>query len=347
MPLVTHSARFLQLNGLRAFAVLSVIASHSLTKNPLGGWGVRLSFVLSGFLITHILLRACEQTDNHGPLLRAFYARRSLRIFPAYYVALLIAVALNMETLREQFWWYATYATNVLKAREGLHMSSAAHLWSLAVEEQFYLCWPWLIVFASPQTRRRTVIACLIVPPLLRAWATAIGEPLWGVVLTPMLLDGLALGGLFALGLTRRTVNVYAGLGLLVLGLSATVLPILSLLHGSAANGVCLWLVAGAVRGFTGPFGKVLMLRAVQYVGNISYGIYLVHYFVPETVRIVERTFDIWLRFPQRGWAQFAYTASASLIMAILSWHLIEAPVNRLKRHFPYVRREDRNEQVA
>ena len=329
--------RFLQLNGLRAFAVVGVLATHSLPTNPMAGWGVRLSFVLSGFLITHILLRARERTEAHGHLLRAFYARRALRIFPAYYVALLLAVALNMETLRDQFWWYATYATNVLAAREGFGMSSGAHLWSLAVEEQFYLCWPWLIVLASPATRRWTVIACLIVPPLLRAWATAIGEPVWSYLLTPMRLDGLALGGLYALGLTQRTVNVCAGLGVLVLGLnSATDLPGLSLLRDCASNGVCLWLVAGAVRGFAGPFGRVLMLRPVQYVGTISYGIYLVHYFVPETVRIVERTFDIWLRFPERGWAQFAYMGSASLVVAIVSWHLIEAPVNRLKRHFPY-----------
>jgi peptidoglycan/LPS O-acetylase OafA/YrhL len=145
-----------QLDAIRAAAIFLVMIQHwapTLTQiAPWGGIGVRCFFVLSGFLITGILLRARDLIDaartTRGFQVRQFYIRRSLRIFPIYYLTLIVACALGLQVVRDTFWWHAGYLSNFYIASTGIWHGYISHLWSLSVEEQFYLIWPALILAA-------------------------------------------------------------------------------------------------------------------------------------------------------------------------------------------------------
>ena len=152
------------LDGIRALAILPVVFFH-LGLLPVGWVGVQLFFVLSGYLITKILVAAKE--NDLRPYLSRFYWRRSLRIFPLYFVFLAIA-AISFSAFREDWPWLVTYTANFARLRETDLSEPFVHLWSLAVEEQFYLVWPFVLYFASTDALRRLIIAIIVAAPLLR-----------------------------------------------------------------------------------------------------------------------------------------------------------------------------------
>ena len=197
-------ARFTQLDSLRAFAVFAVIVSHTgpraLDPYALGMRGVQLFFVLSGFLITGILLTARHATTSRPRTLRAFYCRRFLRIFPAYYAVLLITLLIGIPEVREGLAWHLTYLSNVRAARLGIWEGPVSHLWSLSVEEQFYLCWP-LLVLSVPWGALPVVLAgAVLVGPLTRYFLfQSTGNVVTTLVPMPSNLDPLALGAGLAL----------------------------------------------------------------------------------------------------------------------------------------------------
>ena len=128
------------LDGLRAVAVLAVAWSHWAPRHQFGipfGTGVHLFFVLSGYLITRILLRI-RTADSRAAGLRAFYIRRALRIFPAYYLWVAFAVA-TLPSVAATWPWHVGYLSNLLIYRQHEWAGPVSHWWSLAVEEQFYL----------------------------------------------------------------------------------------------------------------------------------------------------------------------------------------------------------------
>lgn len=150
-----------QLDALRAIAVLAVMFHHFVPARaqwplfaaiPFGQLGVKLFFVLSGFLITGILLRARSKLGDQPravlSALAGFYARRSLRIFPLYYLVIAVCLVLNVPPVRDELLWLATYTLNLRISYQGWYPEHVAHFWSLAVEEQFYLLWPWVVLFA-------------------------------------------------------------------------------------------------------------------------------------------------------------------------------------------------------
>ena len=148
---------FPQLDALRAVAVLGVMLHHYWPEAEkalglsTGFLGVQLFFVLSGFLITGILLRARDRVQlgqsstAHG--IGQFYVRRVLRIFPLFYAMLAIAWLAGLPEVRDSLPWHLMYASNVYMVRIQDWHGSVSHLWSLAVEEQFYLVWPFVIFF--------------------------------------------------------------------------------------------------------------------------------------------------------------------------------------------------------
>src|SRR5437867_3430823 len=148
------------LDGLRAVAVFTVVAAHA--NSPLhipGDLGVSAFFVLSGFLITRLLVREREKTGEVS--IRRFYLRRTMRIFPAYYAFLLLSYTLDAHA--GQQWGKAllvntfTYTVNYFNAFNHHPSTSVAHAWSLAVEEQFYLLWPLAFVILAARGRRALV----------------------------------------------------------------------------------------------------------------------------------------------------------------------------------------------
>ena len=203
--------RIPQLDGIRGLAILLVMLFHffwfpmaaglPISANDswlrpilLSCWvGVDLFFVLSGFLITGILVDARARPGYF----KNFYARRVLRIFPLYYLFLAAWLALTGY----QSLWLWSYTANIHMAREGWTAvpSAVDHLWSLAIEEQYYLLWPVVIYFLKPKQALFVCAGLAMLCPLIRFHYFHVNQPLSAYMLTHARLDSLAWGALLAL----------------------------------------------------------------------------------------------------------------------------------------------------
>src|SRR5215217_8319326 len=148
------SGHIIQLDGIRFIAIALVLVEHlfvEVNSVPVGATGVTIFFVLSGFLISRILLKSRDKNyDTPGGFkkyLSKFLIRRTIRIFPVYYLVILLLFIFNVPPVREKLGWLALYGTNIYMAVYKTWMGSMDHLWSLAVEEQVYLFFPFLIFF--------------------------------------------------------------------------------------------------------------------------------------------------------------------------------------------------------
>jgi peptidoglycan/LPS O-acetylase OafA/YrhL len=355
-----------QLDGLRALAVFGVLLAHTMPwlqeRFDVGLAGVRLFFVLSGFLITGILLRARADAEaagaTRGRILFAFYARRFLRIFPAYYGVLLLVAAIDLPLVRETLGWHLAYLSNFYAYQAGWPQTYLGHLWSLSVEEQFYLAWPAVVLFTP--ARRLPAVAALLIglgPPSRVLFAALCSADPWrGAVVTTSCLDTLGAGALLAIAweagpaaetLRRRLRWVSLGLGLVLLAALLTCSWLAWGRHFRFAGKdlayamIFLWLVDRAGEGFGGIARHLLEARPVVYLGGISYGIYLYHEFVPALARLAEVSLGVQSLFPREmGMARLLAVTAVTIPLAALSWHLFEKPINALKSRFPYVPRE-------
>jgi peptidoglycan/LPS O-acetylase OafA/YrhL len=345
------------LDGIRALAVLAVLGYHFGVPHFDGGLlGVSVFFTLSGFLITGILLSSWERTG--GLRLRSFYLGRARRLLPALVVVLLAVLAATAVVQRDQLGqrWDETvaaafYASNWFTIASGsTYVDLFAgprpleHLWSLAVEEQFYLVWPLLLLVLLKVTRGRAqrvagvVLALAVVSFLLlgllahagidntrpyEGTDTRAGELLVGAALAlvyrparirtrppPAVRAGVDLAGLAAL----------AGIGVLI---ASTTYFSMSLYRGGLASLALLsglLLVAATYPGSL--VGRVLGLAPLRWVGERSYGIYLWHMPVVAFTQGDAAT--------GRGWFWPALLQLVlTLLLAALSWKLVEDPVRR------------------
>jgi len=345
------------LDSLRAIAFSFVLMTHFVQGTwPWTPWinghiGVHLFFVISGFLITGILLDARTDADRmgarRGGIVGSFFARRVLRIFPLFYATLLVTYLAGFPGVRESIAWHLAYASNIFFFRRGDWLGQVSHFWSLAVEEQFYLVWPFVILFTPRKYITRLMLLFMLGASLFRY----AGQLLWGwndvqtEVLTFACLDSLASGALLAWWHRSDEVGARRIAGILTM----TALPLWIVTTGVAANAVpsvafvsrpltapaLAAIVYSVALGRLGRFGSVLHWRPLVYLGRISYGMYMFHLFVPLTVRRVLREL-----FPatamNRGVLIAIYTA-VTVIAASLSWHFFESKINALKRFFPYL----------
>jgi peptidoglycan/LPS O-acetylase OafA/YrhL len=369
------------LDGLRGVAILLVLMYHFGWGAPAGlparlwvfsttfGWsGVDLFFVLSGFLITGILL-----DSKDGPhYFRNFYARRVLRIFPLYYGVLVVTLVVlplfvSYDTpglrmiLHEQGWLWA-YSSNVavaLRHGERLWNSewlSLGVLWSLAVEEHFYLVWP-LVVYALPRRSLLRLSTTLVVlAPFARFVArVARVAPATVYMLTPFRADALALGAILAIAVRQPDLGralagraPWAALG------SAFVLVLLAARRRmfdhddlgfqsvglTAAEVLYGWLLLEAVTG-SSPVRRVLSSPKLTFFGKYSYGAYMLHLLlrpayvwlfpVPAIQRIVRSEVLAFI-------AHAAIAGTITFLLAVACFHVYERPFLGLKRFFDYRR---------
>ena len=362
------------LDGLRGLAVILVLVhnlrspwTRQLQELPLHvlgfvGWiGVDLFFVLSGLLITSILLR----TKGADGYFSTFYARRALRIFPLYYLALALLALLpnvfvqlqDVDACRQTQPWDWLYLSNVRSALEGeWGPCRTNHFWSLAVEEQFYLLWP-LVVFALPRERLGTVIGgAIAVSVALRAALSWMGAPPVALyALTPLRMDGLLLGAWLALriyqgrmGASERRMAAWA-----IVVIPAALAPIFAL-AASRLGGYTLSNLGSTMQQF-GYVGLaafwtavvVLLLgsgkggvrtffesRFLRLAGKHSYALYIVH-------PLVKGALEGWvlgLGFEGAAFqiAQLVIYGGVSIACAVAVWYAWELPFLRLKRAFPY-----------
>jgi peptidoglycan/LPS O-acetylase OafA/YrhL len=351
------------IDGLRACAVFGVILFHLHVWGMALGWaGVWLFYVISGFLITGILVDA----KSRPHYFRNFYARRTLRIFPIYYLLLVIicvTAAYNGTTIKD-VGYYIFYVQNQLLGStqfKPAFPTAYNHTWTLAVEEQFYLLWPLLVRFLSARVLPWLCLALIFLAPLARACILHFTHNP-SISLTPLIcnVDALGFGGLLAswirgnrLGMANAaaSLKIKHGLEILSLVILITILSIvlsfghraywsstdwmpsvnvnivfttvLSLWFASLIFHVALW---------DSLLRRILSHRLLVHLGRMSYGIYLFHYPVLNYA-------GSWLRIvnPHLGNSRIAFVfviLLESYLLALISWRFFETPILRLKRQF-------------
>ena len=339
-----------QLDALRAFAVAAVAYSHWVPRRyhfgvPWGQAGVQLFFVLSGFLITAILLR-CREYGDWKFAARAFYGRRFVRIFPLFYCVLLVAFIRDIHPVRETILWHVPYLSNFYFVWNQSFDGPVSHFWSLAVEEQFYVFWP-LVVLCIPSRYLWASIITLITTGVLSRLCLPLLFP------ETRMLNVLPNSNFAALGLGAMLAYLPAGqfkdllLRFFLLGVPTyfILFAIRRLGFSMSGQGVWehlamlaafTWLISAASLGFHGRTQALLEMPVLLYLGRISYGLYVLHLFAPYAIGFVSRRTGI----PEltAGVTDVVIKAAVTVAMASISWHVLESPFNSLKRWIPYKR---------
>jgi peptidoglycan/LPS O-acetylase OafA/YrhL len=304
--------------------------------------GACLFFVLSGYLITGLLLRSRGQAEGGGRWrsLGAFYARFWLRTWPVYLFVVALALASDTGPVREVLPWLLTHTVSFCLALRGEWIDAFSHFWVLSVEQQFALVWPLFVLFAPRRWLLPGAVALIAAGPLYRGWAVAHEwDALSAHCPIPACLDALGAGALLAL--FHRGPGRAVQFLVLPAGMAAVLLPAALPRHGAvwAQEVLCDlalalafgWLVHGVGRGLGGPAGKLLGLRPLVYLGTISYGVYVYHALLPYLLPGLIQ----WL-FPElelsggMGPLRLGLLVAALVAVPVLSWHLLEGPINSL-----------------
>lgn len=331
-----------ELDGLRALAVLLVIVHHCWQPRRFSGFvGVDVFFVLSGFLITTILTGEIDRTGTVR--LKTFYAKRLLRLYPALVLMLAVTALcyrwLVGDVLSEikDLASAATYTSNLYMTYRHVWMGPYAHTWSLALEEQYYLVWPLLLLAMSRARVTRPVLAGLLATAALGASVLSVRDFRFGASSFPLqstcigLLAGsalsLALGSWPAL---RRALRSWVA-GLLGGAMLVLVLVLFSVTRVVAdgayvpATVLATVLLIGftTARDGTDGISAALSCRPAVYVGRISYGVYLWHY--PIVIALLREGPD-W-----SPWVRLAIVAPGGIALAAVSYRYVESPFLRWK----------------
>ncbi len=342
-----------QLDALRAFAIFAVMLLHFWPENfvvehfPIGATGLYLFFVLSGFLITGILDRG--RTSPRSRFIPEFYLRRALRLLPLYYAVVLFLLIFSPEA--QQHWpCYAVQIMNVCITAQS-QWGPAGHFWSLAAEEQFYLLWPFAVLFLN---RRWLIVACwmlILIAPLYRAAAVLITHEPFAGTLLPGVVDCLAAGALLALEPAAFPARVTLPMGLT--GAAIVALMYISPSTGPVADEalettlmlpLLCWLVGGASQGFGGALGRILSDPRLRYIGRISYCMYVVHFPLIRAPSVVRHLLPhlpggahilpyllIRLQPGPHAFLRFGALSAATIAIAAFSWQFYEGPINSMR----------------
>lgn len=262
------------LDGLRGLAIILILVFHFFIAGPLqpliyfGQSGVELFFVLSGFLITGILL----DTKDQPGYLRVFYARRALRILPLYYGVLLI-FAIASSHFEQIAWfaqsqgWFWSYLQNFFFLKNGFQVP-LGHFWSLAIEEQYYLFWPFAVLLFNRKWLTWVCIALIVTSITLRFINR---DPMFAFCFPLARLDGLAIGSLIAV---RKTFNK-AG-SLMLVSLIILALLIVFKIHPLKIFGLALFFGSLLMMVLNSENGRrVFSTPVLRFFGKYSYGMYV------------------------------------------------------------------------
>jgi len=349
------------LNGLRALAAISVMLSH-VFQNTFGNWGiptiklplfdggVTLFFVISGFLITYLLLHEKSKTQTIN--IKYFYVRRILRIWPIYYLIILISIIIlylkgqSGEIIQSNLWYYIFFTANIpFLSASGI--SLIVHYWSLGVEEQFYMFWPWLVKVSGKKILYIALgfmafwIACKY-----GSWIVFSNKSLiyrfFAVTAFHNMMIG-AVGAIFFYNknfrfmhlLTNRYVQIISWSLLLLSGFYIEFLP--AVFRNEFIAVISLILVIGQVEGTKSFYS--LEYNFFDFIGKISYGIYLFHPLIIYLLSWIWRT-----NLSERLNLRFQYpiiyllVSVITVLVAWISFKYYETPFLRLKERFAIVK---------
>jgi peptidoglycan/LPS O-acetylase OafA/YrhL len=349
------------LDGMRGLAIGLVLLYHGWTYSLEGGWteaglmidrirgigwaGVDVFFVLSGYLITGILVG----TRGKPNYWRNFLIRRGLRIFPLYYavlVFLLVASRFISMPGVENMWVNFLYVTNIAIAVWGENHVPLDIAWSLAIEEQFYLVYPWVVRWVSTRTLAIILVGVVVAMPIFRVLLWKFGpQPTLGPYTLPR-FDALAWGALICVALERDRPALVDGLSraALPIGIAALVClyawtraDIRFIAIGYSLNALAATaLLARILKAPRGLVGKVFETRWLVYLGKISYGVYLIHLIARVAVgKALDKVFSVPLR---HGIAYCALELVGMIIVTVVaatvSFYYFERPILRLKDRY-------------
>ena len=344
---------FKQIDALRCYAVFSVIFGH-LYVLPLGEHnfftvfykyvpGVQLFFCISGFLITGILIHQSEKAKK-TTLLKSFYIRRFLRIFPIYYATIFVLFIANIEGYRDWFIYDLFYVSNIKMASLGEFGDTIApHFWSLAVEEQFYLMWPGLLLLLP---RKHLFYGLSILLLCVGIVSTVVSDHSFAMARTLTSLTYLGSGALLAVMYKysrerffdwkkAMDIAIVVFLGFIVLlstGVNLDLPKSAEFLIGAL---IIPLLVIRFSMGFEANWLKqVFENRIIVYMGRISYGLYVYHLLALYPAVLIKKTLH--LSFLDEPAAMMVFKILLTVGISIVSWEFFEKRLNGLKSRFKY-----------
>lgn len=359
-----------EFDGLRGVAILAVMIYHFFQYKGPGsagqalhrlasiGWaGVDVFFVISGFLITGILLDSRARPKRW----RHFFIRRSLRIFPLYYLvmAAVTAVGIGATALGlnidhpavqtvDRAWVNFLYLTNFWVAWAGKDSVPMDIAWSLAIEEQFYLVFPFVVWHLSRRNLLRALVLSVLLAPVIRTltWWYSGGDPQGPYVLPWCRMDSLTMGGLLVFvlrdgsdslkrALSQAAIPLSVGALALLISFKRGTLPLDSIGYSLTAAATGAWLVR-VLSGDAPILSRVLRNPALMHIGKVSYGLYLLHVLVrfafmssPVGSYFTDYRADLGL-----GLLRVTLLVGLSLLAATASWTYFERPVLKLKNRW-------------
>ena len=332
------------IDGLRGLAIFLVLTHHFGLFQP--GWaGVDIFFVISGFLITRILL----WSKNSPHYFAHFYARRALRILPLYYFSILLfffavfPIEARNGSLShygfKDFAWYLFHLSNWWIGSGHMTSSPISHFWSLAIEEQFYFVWPLLVFALTRKSLAKATVAIALFSFLCRAVAAAMHPQTTGFIYfyTPFRIEPIAIGSLAAIVaddellwtrlVSYRPMLFWSGFALWITTIFLGDDRVSCVFGISGIGAVALAMLIDAANG-----RSAFDIPIFRHLGKYSYALYIIHYPI-----------YLLIKYDFRDWGYFwdpVLTAMVGVpltyLLARVSWVLIESPFLRLKHEFEY-----------
>ncbi len=346
-----------EFDTLRAISVTLVIIGHFFQNFwlwdilPIGMIGVSFFFVLSGKLITSILLKAKENGNSVGGNLKNFYFRRALRIFPAYYFFLALCYWLGNGDLKNHLIYFLTYMQNILFFRTLNYASELGPTWTLAVEEQFYVLWPLIILYCPSRSFYKLFWGIIFFSPLFRLLVIlfckyyGINSSL-NLALMPSNLICLVSGALLSISefnnekflkkILSPVIPIFLFLSYLVL-YKFIYIHALSIIQQIIISIISFWLLNYIIHSEGSTCNNLLKNKFTTYIGKISYGMYLYHLVAFKIFELIFKQLKDLKSNPTL--VGFVIDYAIILLFSSLSWFIFEKPLNELKKYFSYTKK--------
>lgn len=346
------------LNGLRAIAALSVVFAHVSQKGiadfgfpffidlPMAGYGVTLFFVISGFLITYLLLK--EHAKTYTIDIKKFYARRVLRIWPIYYLFIIVCLLIFLyldktnEILVSGLWYYIFFAANIpFIFQNGILI--LVHYWSIGVEEQFYLFWPWIVRFSKNELLKIAIVIFLVlfITKLLLWFYLGAGSYSYRFIMVTR-FHCMMIGAIGAILFFQRRspiihffstkyVQLFSWALFFLMGLGIVHIP--SVVGQEIIAFASLSMIIGQVTVKDRLFN--LENKLFDFIGKISYGIYVIHPIIVLVLSKVLKYMDVPTGI--KYIVVYSSVISFTLFFAWFSYTYFEMSFLKLKKRFTVV----------